>query len=133
MSGRAAGSSASTVIVSPTGDVADVPGQIEDRQRAAPAAAVEDHRLASQARGPEFGADLGHHAGSTRRNSSTSASVVSRCSETRMLPEVSAPIATSTCDGSSVDDVHDEPDETAKPAGRARPAAPRRRRRGRRT
>ena len=42
-------------------------------------------------------------------------SVVPGCTETRRLPEVRAPIATKTCDGSSADDVHDDPDDTAKP------------------
>ena len=56
-----------------------------------------------------------------RGTRSTSASVVAWCSETRTLPDVSAPIATRTWDGSSVDDVHDDPDETANPR-RSRPA-----------
>ena len=112
MSGRAAGSSASTVIVLADRDVADVPGQVEDRQRAAPAAAsrtltARRRRARRGPRPPPRAARPG-----TRR---PRPSVVAACSETRTLPEVSAPIATSTCDGSSVEDVHDEPDETAKP------------------
>ena len=41
--------------------------------------------------------------------------MVSRCSDTRTLPCDSTPIASSTCDGRNVDDVHDEPEDTAKP------------------
>src|SRR5262249_12647462 len=91
-------------------DVVHVPGQLDDRQRAAPTTLVEgDHRSSSPLR---RSATI---PGSTARNRSTSAPVVSRCRETRTLPWESTPIASSTCDGVRVDEVHDDPLETAKP------------------
>ena len=79
-----------------------------DRQRAAPAAAVQDGAVRSRgepsrsltAGHPGRLAQVGDHARAARRGSrSTSAAVVSRCSETRTLPCESTPIASSTCDG----------------------------------
>src|SRR4051794_41359782 len=82
--------------------VADVPGEVEDRQRAAAAAGVDDHRPVA----PSSARTSATTCGSAARNASTCSSVVPACTETRTLPEVSAPIATRTCDGSSVVDVH---------------------------
>src|SRR5690606_32013342 len=53
--------------------------------------------------------------GSSAKNRSTCASVVSRCSDNRTFPCDSTPIASRTWLGRSVDEVHEEPDETAKP------------------
>ena len=95
--------------------VADVPREVEDRQRAAPSRGSRGSRFSSPSapssdarRRPRRPAGR-PGTGPARRRSCRA------CSDTRTLPDVSAPIATSTCDGSRVDDVHDEPDDTAKP------------------
>src|SRR5690606_19058339 len=93
------------------------------RQRTALAPAVEDlvrrTHLGRLTHSPSTPASARRSAtipGNTARNRSISSSVVSRCSDTRTLPCDSTPIASSTWLGRSVDAVHDDPDDTAKPA-----------------
>src|SRR5882672_8651672 len=65
-------------------DVADVPGQVEDGQRAPPPTTVQGHSPAA----PNSSRTSATTPGSTPRKSSTSASVVAWCSDTRTLPDV---------------------------------------------
>ena len=95
-------------------DVAEVPGQLDDRQRAAHARGSRARARRSQAR-PRRGCSA-TTPGSTREEARRRRSaVVSRASETRTLPWVSTPIAASTWLGSSVDAVQAEPLATANP------------------
>ena len=67
------------------------------------------------------------HRAARRRNRSAwaarSSPSVLAGSPTRTLPWVSAPIAASTCDGSSVLDVHADPEPTANPAASSSPSS----------
>src|SRR5262249_24558390 len=90
------------------------PGQRDDRERAALTAAVEQFHAHSPLT-PASSRRPAPMPGSSARKRCTCAAVVSRCSDTRTLPCESTPIASSTWLGRSVDEVHDEPDETAKP------------------
>ena len=121
MSIAAAGSSASTRSTVADRQLGQPPGQLRSPAagsagRGSRAPSGVRRRRRSQAVHPGLGAQVGHDLRAARRGTGRPPSrYVSRCSETRTLPCDSTPIASSTWDGRSVDDVQDEPDETAKP------------------
>src|SRR5207248_10023736 len=88
-------------------DVADVPGQLQHRQRAQLPGAVQPHGHSPLA--PTCSRSSATIGGSTSRKPATSASLTPACSPSRTLPCVRTPMATSTCEGVSADDEHDEP------------------------
>ena len=112
---RAAGSVASTVSTAPG------PPRVPLRPARSPAAGSAGrgvHSRRSQPGRPELGPQVGDASGSSARNRSTSASGPGRALQrqrTRTLPWVSTPIASSTWLGRSVEEVHADPDATAKP------------------
>ena len=116
MSTAAAGSSASTRTTAPTGSsgsrrASAITGSGQRWPRQSSTSTGVGHSPTT----PASARRSATMPGSSARNRSTSSSVVSRCSETRTLPCVSTPIASSTCSGAASTTVHDEPDETAKP------------------
>ena len=94
--------------------LAEVPGQRDDRLRAPHSAAVE-RGYGGHGRSPSSARMPATTRGSTSRKPSTCSVVVSRCTDTRTLPWVSTPIASSTWLGANVDEVHADPEATRRP------------------
>src|SRR6478735_9599216 len=98
----------------PDADPGDGLGQLDDRPGAGHAAAVELHPAHRGA--PASARRRWTTPGSSPASRCTTAESVSRPSETRTLPCVSAPIAASTWLGSRLLAVHAEPLATPKPS-----------------